>query len=178
MVLDAGIATEENIAWLTDNGYHYVVVSRRRHRQFDADRAVWIENDGDQRIQAQRIVNATTGEVELYCHSSQREEKEKGIGELFAKRFEEAVEKLAAGLQKKGTVKRYDKVMERIGRNRLPMARIVSLSSSSAKMEKRCMYAKLHGLSPASRSSMMPSRFRIVPAKPRKLSSDNLFPTV
>ena len=123
VVLDAGIATEENIAWLADNGYRYVVVSRRRHRQFDEDRAVWIKNDGDQRIQAQRIVNATTGEIELYCHSSQREEKEKGIGELFAKRFEDAVEKLAAGLHKKGTVKRYDKVLERIGRLKQRYAR-------------------------------------------------------
>lgn len=123
VVLDAGIATEENIAWLAGNGYRYVVVSRRRHRQFDEDRAVWIKNDGDQRIQAQRIVNATTGEIELYCHSSQREEKEKGIGELFAKRFEDAVEKLAAGLHKKGTVKRYDKVLERIGRLKQRYAR-------------------------------------------------------
>jgi len=123
VVLDAGIGTEENIAWLADNGYRYVVVSRRRHRQFDQEQAVWIKNDGDQRIQAQRIVNSTTGEIELYCHSSQREEKEKGIGELFAKRFEDAVEKLAAGLHKKGTVKRYDKVMERIGRLKQRYAR-------------------------------------------------------
>jgi transposase len=123
VVLDAGIATEDNIAWLVDNGYRYIVVSRRRHRQFDTDRAVWIKNDGEQRIQAQRVVNPTTGEVELYCHSAQREKKEKGIQELFAKRFESALEKLAAGLHKKGTVKRYDKVMERIGRLKQRYAR-------------------------------------------------------
>jgi transposase len=123
VVLDAGIATEENIAWLVDNAYRYIVVSRRRHRQFDADRAVWIKNDGEQRIQAQRIDNPTTGEVELYCHSSQREKKEQGIQALFAKRFEDALEKLAAGLHKKGTVKRYDKVMERIGRLKQRYAR-------------------------------------------------------
>ena len=116
VVLDAGIATEENIAWLAGNGYRYIVVSRRRHCQFDEDRAVWIKDDGEQRIQAQRVVNSTTGEVELYCHSSQREKKERGIQDLFAKRFEGALEKLAAGLHNKGTVKRYDKVMERIGR--------------------------------------------------------------
>ena len=123
VVLDAGIATEDNIAWLVDNGYRYIVVSRRRHRQFDEDRAVWIKDDGEQRIQAQRVVNSTTGEVELYCHSAQREKKEKGIQELFAKRFESALEKLAAGLHKKGTVKRYDKVMERIGRLKQRYAR-------------------------------------------------------
>ena len=75
-----------------------------------------VKAEGDLRVQAQRVVNADTGEVELYCHSSQREKKEQGIAELFAKRFEDALEKLAGGLHKKGTVKRYDKVLERLGR--------------------------------------------------------------
>ena len=34
VVLDAGIATEQNIAWLVENGYRYLVVSRKRQRQF------------------------------------------------------------------------------------------------------------------------------------------------
>ena len=67
-------------------------------------------------IRAQRVVNAETGEVELYCHSSQRELKDKGIAERFAKRFEEKLKALADGLHKKGTIKRYDKILERIGR--------------------------------------------------------------
>jgi transposase len=116
VVLDAGIATEENIAWLVGNDYRYVVVSRKRHRQFDEREAIEIKQEGALRIRAQRVVNADTGEVELYCHSSQREKKEQGIQELFAKRFEAALEKLASGLHKKGTVKRYDKVLERLGR--------------------------------------------------------------
>jgi hypothetical protein len=73
--LDAGIATAENIAWLVENGYRYLVVSRKRHREFDPGAAVLIKEDGDLRIRAQRRVNAETGEVELYCHSSQREKK-------------------------------------------------------------------------------------------------------
>jgi transposase len=120
VVLDAGIATEENIAWLVEHDYRYLVVSRKRHREFDPDQAVLIKEQDDLQIQAQRRVNAETGEVELYCHSSQREEKEQGIAELFAKRFEHALEKLARGLHTttKGTVKRYDKVLERVGRLR------------------------------------------------------------
>ena len=116
VVLDAGIATEENIAWLVEHHYRYLVVSRKRHREFNPDEAVLVKAEGDLRVQAQRIVNADTGEVELYCHSSQREKKEQGIAELFAKRFEDALEKLAGGLHKKGAVKRYDKVLERLGR--------------------------------------------------------------
>ena len=123
VVLDAGIATEENIAWLVENGYRYLVVSRKRHRQFEPDQARLIKAEGDLTIRAQRVVNANTGEVELYCHSSQREKKEHGIAELFAKRFEEALEKLAEGLHKKGTVKRYEKVHERLGRLRQKYSR-------------------------------------------------------
>ncbi len=123
VVLDAGIASEENIAWLVENGYRYLVVSRKRHREFDPDQASLIKEDGDLRIQAQRRVNADTGEVELYCHSSQREKKERGIAELFAKRFEAALAKLAEGLHKKGCIKRYDKVLERLGRLREKYAR-------------------------------------------------------
>jgi transposase len=115
IVLDAGIATEDNIAWLVDNGYRYVVVSRKRHRQFDPDEAVLVKDQGELRVQVQRVVN-DTGEVELYCHSSQRENKEQGIDDLFTKRFEAALEKLHVGLSKKRTVKRYDKVLQRIGR--------------------------------------------------------------
>ena len=123
VVLDAGIASEENIAWLVENGYRYLVVSRKRHREFDPDAAVLITQGDALTIRAQRRVNADTGEVELYCHSSQREKKEQGIAELFAKRFEAALEKLAEGLHKKGTVKRYEKVLERLGRLREKYAR-------------------------------------------------------
>jgi len=123
VVLDAGIASEENIAWLVENGYRYLVVSRKRHREFDPDAAVLIKEGDELTIRAQRRVNADTGEVELYCHSTQREKKEQGIAELFAKRFEAALAKLAEGLHKKGTVKRYGKVLERLGRLREKYAR-------------------------------------------------------
>ncbi|MEA3410407.1 MAG: IS1634 family transposase, partial [Pseudomonadota bacterium] len=123
VVLDAGIATEENIAWLVENHYRYLVVSRKRHREFDETEAVVVKEDGASCVRAQRVVNPDTAEVELYCHSSQREKKDQGIQELFAKRFESALEKLAGGLHKKGTVKRYDKVLERVGRLKQKYAR-------------------------------------------------------
>jgi len=84
---------------------------------------VQVRAHGEQRIQVNRVVNPDTGEVELYCHSAQREKKEQGIDELFAKRFEAALEHLANGLHKKGTVKHYDKVLERVGRLKQQYAR-------------------------------------------------------
>ena len=118
VVLDAGIATEENVAWLSEQGYHYVVVSRKRRRRFDPEQTTLIKETDGVRIQAQRIVNAETGEVELYCHSSQRQKKEEGMHRLAGERLEAELQKLAEGLHKKRTTKRYDKVLERIGRLR------------------------------------------------------------
>jgi len=124
VVLDAGIATEENISWLVNNNYRYVVVSRKRHREFNENKSVLIKEEGELCIRAQRTVNSDTGEVELYCHSSHREKKDQSIEEQFIKRFEAEIEKLAEGLDKKGTVKKYDKVIERVGRLKQKHSRV------------------------------------------------------
>ena len=124
VVLDAGIATEENIAWLVEKHYKYVVVSRKRHLEFDENKAVLIKQEENLCIRAQRIVNPDTDEVELYCHSSQREKKDQSIADMFTKRFESEIEKLADGLQKKGTVKKYEKVVERVGRLKQKHSRV------------------------------------------------------
>lgn len=124
VVLDAGIATEKNVSWLQNSHYKYVVVSRKRHREFNQAEAVSIKDDGEQNIQAQRVVNADTGEVELYCQSSQRKKKEQAISELFTQRFEAALSKLEQGLREKGKVKNYEKVLERIGRIKQEYARV------------------------------------------------------
>ena len=123
VVLDAGIATQDNIDGLVANHYRYVVVSRKRQRQFNEADAVRVKDDGELQVQVQRRVNPETKEVELYCHSSQREQKERSIDELFAQRFEAALEKLAAGLHTKGGVKKYDKVLQRLGRLKQKYAR-------------------------------------------------------
>lgn len=114
VVMDRGIASEENIQWLLANGYRYLVVSRERQRQFDPHEAITFENASGDRIHLEKQVEE--GEVRLYCFSEQRAAKERGIDERFARGFEEGLEKIAAGLRKKGTTKRIDKLWERIGR--------------------------------------------------------------
>ena len=116
VVLDAGIATEDNIDWLKTNSYRYLVVSRRMQRCFDANAAVTVKDAADQQVRVQRVDNEATGEVELYCHSQLREEKERAMHHQFTERFETALQALADGLHKKGTTKRHEKICERIGR--------------------------------------------------------------
>jgi len=116
VVLDAGVATEENIAWLKGQGYRYLAVSRERHKAFDAAQATLIRAEGNLHIRVQRLVDADTGEVRLYCHSTGREAKERGIAKRFSTRLEAELEHLAGGLHQPRRVKNYDKVLTRIGR--------------------------------------------------------------
>jgi len=116
IVLDAGIASEENINWLKTKGYRYLVVSRKRHREFSEDKAVEVKKDRECTVKAYKKNNDETGEVELYCHSTRREDKERAILDRFTSRFEEALKAIDEGLSKKGCTKKYDKVIERIGR--------------------------------------------------------------
>jgi transposase len=67
VVMDAGLATEDNISWLKDNGYHYLVVSRKRKRLFDENEATLVKDLPNQQVRVQRIFNEETDEVELYC---------------------------------------------------------------------------------------------------------------
>jgi len=116
IVMDAGIASEDNIKWLKENQYPYIVVSRKRHRQFNENKAVVVKQDQDCIVKAQKIIDPENNEVLLYCHSTKREKKEQAINDRFTIRFEEALTSLESGLHKKRCLKKYDKVLEKIGR--------------------------------------------------------------
>ena len=116
VVMDAGIATEANIQWLRTTGYGYLVVSRERSRQFNADTAIALETAAQETVRCQKVVAEDGQEVRLYCHSSGREQKEQAMAERFASRFETELNALNAGLQRPRTEKRPDKLWERIGR--------------------------------------------------------------
>jgi len=116
VVMDAGIATEANIQWLSTTGYGYLVVSRERSRQFDADAAISLETAAQATVRCQKVVAEDGQEVRLYCHSPGREQKEQAMAERFASRFETQLNALNEGLQRPRTEKRPAKLWERIGR--------------------------------------------------------------
>ena len=123
VAMDAGIATEANLAWLKTQGYHYVVVSRKRERQFDPEMASEVQTAGDVTIKIHRVVDTDNGEAHLYCHSPAREQKDRAIDDAKSRRFEAALQKLADGLTKPAGAKAMSKVMERIGHTKQRYAR-------------------------------------------------------
>jgi len=128
IIMDAGIASAENIAWLTKRDYLYLVVSRERYVQDprDQDNTVLVRETEQNKVTVYRAIDAETKEIRLYCHSDQKAKKEQAIRNRFHVRLEEALDKLNTGLDKKGTIKNYANILERIGRLREKNSRVAS----------------------------------------------------
>jgi transposase len=116
VILDRGIATQANLAWLVQQGYRYLVAARDGARQFDPEQAVEIASARGDALRIQKVVSEDGQQVRLYCHSPGREQKETAITARFAERFEAGLKQLAEGLTKPRGEKRIDRLMERIGR--------------------------------------------------------------
>ncbi len=100
VIMDAGIATEENLQWLTENNYNYLVVSRERKRDIDMGQANVIKSAGGHQIHLQRQPGKNEGEIKLACWSEQRALKDQSINESFRKKYEEELKKISDGLHK------------------------------------------------------------------------------
>ena len=120
VVVDAGIASEKNIQWLKDNSYPYIVVSRKKKKEIPSDVTMIAVKKDDKTntvlVQAGLARNEEADEVELYCHSIDKEKKEEGIKTRFQERFEAELLKADKALHVKNGIKHYDKVLGRMGR--------------------------------------------------------------
>ena len=117
VVIDAGISSEENLAFLREQGYHYICVARNKPvpaDQLDASKQVRIANQGDNDIRAQ--VFKTDAETILHCHSEKMGLKENAIRERFCSRFEAELERISASLAAKRGKRKYDHVTDRVSR--------------------------------------------------------------
>lgn len=145
VVLDAGIATEDNLKWLkaAEQQFDYIVVSRKNKTAFPEDEhAVIIKEDKNNQVKAVLKENSQTGEMELHCHSSAKAKKEKQMKTHFQIRFEQELKQLHEGLHKKGCTKKFDKVSEKLGRLKEKYKRIASFYKITIQRDKNNQYAK------------------------------------
>lgn len=119
VVMDAGIATKDNLRAVREKGYHYLCVSRAKLKDYLADTSrspVRLKTKSGQYVTLNKVVK---GEETDYCMEVQSEMKavkERAMKAQFEGRFEEELSKIKASLSKKGGVKQLDKVNQRIGR--------------------------------------------------------------
>ena len=142
VIMDAGIATEENITWLKEHKYNYLVVSRKKHREFDESQSIIVKQDAESTVKVQKVFDKETHETLLYCHSIQREKKERAIGQLFSTRFEDSLRYLDEGLKIKRRLKKYDKVMIKIGRLQQQFSKAAKLYTITVTKDKESGNAK------------------------------------
>ena len=118
VVMDAGIATEDNLRRLReDKRFEYVAISRNKKVEkelFEQATAQQLTLSNEKTL---TVKMAKVGqEVFLLCHSPDREIKDEAIIHQRRQRFEKALSALRDGLSKPGTHKSYASICERIGR--------------------------------------------------------------
>lgn len=126
IIMDAGIASEENLQWLTLNQYNYLVVSRERKRDIEMEESSVIQSAGGQQIHLQRQPGKHPDEVKIACWSEQRAKKDKSINTSFQDKYEEELKKISEGLHKPRTTKKRDPINQRIGRLKEKYKRVSS----------------------------------------------------
>ena len=119
IVIDAGIATNDNLKMILSKGYEYVCVSRsnlKDYKQFSDGESIKVKDRKNREIELSRVQHKQDAEYILKVTSPSKAMKETAMKSQFQQRFEEGLAQIAQSLTKKSGVKRFDKVCERIGR--------------------------------------------------------------
>lgn len=118
VVLDAGIASEDNLKTLKEQGFSYIVVSRSKPPEIAPSNFTEIKKG----IKAHSF--KIDGEIFLHCLSEAKTKKERAMVNKARESLEAGLCYLRDGLSKKRRLKKYDKVLERIGRLRQQNSRV------------------------------------------------------
>jgi transposase len=119
IVMDAGIATEDNISFLKQQGHNYLCVARSGLKQYTADSSklpVELNDKKGSPIEILRVQSQRNADAYFWVKSHAKGLKEKGMSSKFAQRFEEGLQSIQKSISSKSGTKKLDKVWERIGR--------------------------------------------------------------
>ena len=125
VVFDAGIASEANLEWLRKNGYHYIVSARQTPPSLDIE-GEYMFAGSDEQVKVANIKIEGEGDKWLICHSPGKEATASQMKTFFQKRFEQDLLNLQEGLSRPRGRKKYEKVVERLGRLKEKHKRIAS----------------------------------------------------
>jgi len=117
VVIDAGIATSENLAALNEYGYDYLAVAKGKpinKEQIDQESLIKVRETKQNKVEVQLFKNES--ENILFCRSFLKSKKELGMLDNYRRKFEEEMKAAKSALTKKRGTKKYEKVIERIGR--------------------------------------------------------------
>ena len=120
VVIDAGIASEDNLLMLRNKKYDYLCVARGKFRDYVAvkkdNKPVMITDKRKGSIELVMVEQPGIEDSLLYVRSEKKARKEVSIHENFTTHFQEGLNQILYGIQRKGGTKKIEKVWERIGR--------------------------------------------------------------
>lgn len=119
IVLDAGIATDENLELIQANGYDYVCVSRSQLKDYkvaENTQNQFVLTKNKQKLTLQQVSSDKATDYYLMVKSPGKQLKENSMKTQFESRFELELEKIAIRLNKKNAIKKADKIHQSIGR--------------------------------------------------------------
>ena len=120
IVMDAGIATEENLAFIANQGYHYVCVSRKRLKDYEVERStkriIKLTDRDKNKVVLAVFKPKGYEDTWMYVESEAKRNKETSMDAKLKQRYIEDLTGIQSALTKKGGTKRIEKVWERIGR--------------------------------------------------------------
>jgi len=117
IILDAGIATKDNLAWLRAEGYSYIVSARQDAPSLDFEGELEPVGDLHDAVKATLIkTDENDKEKWLYCESKAKTAVATSMKQSFKSRFELELQKLTEALKKPKGRKKFTKVIEKIGR--------------------------------------------------------------
>jgi transposase len=136
IVIDAGLATEENLGWLKKNCYHYIAVNRGK-APFEKDFSdmTVLKEDASKGVKIEVKRFTEEGEAYLLCRSKKKIHKERGMRTRVEQLFVERLEYYRAGLTLPHRPKNYSKVVELVGRLKERYRRAAKLYEVEVKPE-------------------------------------------
>lgn len=127
VVVDRGMAYDENLAEIRARGYHYLVAARQPERnqwlaEFEAEDG-WEEvlrvpsprNPDQQKSQVRIRHRQQGGDVYILCLSEEREAKDRAIRETHEQRLKKDLQRVQARIEK-GQLTKLEKIHQAIGR--------------------------------------------------------------
>lgn len=119
VVIDAGIATEENLQLIKQKGFNYLCVSRSKPKDYklsDDAKKVIVHDSRKREITLREVQTDPSGDYLLEITSPSKAMTEASMNRQWKERFETELQRINEGISKKSGTKTYEKVIERTGR--------------------------------------------------------------
>jgi len=120
VVIDAGIATDENLEELDRKGYRYVCVSKKRIKDYPVDisetKTIKLTDRGKNEVELSIFKPEGYNDTWMYVESEAKRKKETSMNLKLRQSFEQDLDSIKASFSKKGGTKLINRVWERIGR--------------------------------------------------------------